>query len=210
MQRQLSLLDRGGPGSRRVLRHRRLRHRARAGSRSRRLGAQSRPDLPHPRERPGRQLEDRRARRRAGNRGTAWRAPGCVHGQARGPARRPLGGAHRRGEGRRVRSDQPRGGRRQRVVAHPRPRRDGHGAVPGPRRQCDDAAELRLLDRARLTGLARQGGGEPGDPAAVRHGLGVRGPERDPVRGRAWKMRARRTERRARVHCRQEGELGNR
>ena len=181
MQRQLSLLDRRGPGSRRVLRHRRLRHRAGADSRSRRLGAEPRPDLPHPRQRPGRKLADRRPRRRARHGGAARRPPRCVHGQARRAARRPLDGADRRGEGRRVRPDQPRGRRRQRHTANPGPRRDGDGAVPRAGWHRDDLAELRLLDGAGLAGLHRQGGREPRDAAAVRDELGVRGQERDSV-----------------------------
>ena len=71
-------------------------------------------------------------------------------GKLGGPARRPLGGADRRGEGRRVRADQPRGGRRQREAERPGSGRDGDGALPRPRRQRHDAAELGLLDGPRL------------------------------------------------------------
>ena len=73
--------------------------------------------------------------------------------------------------------------------AHPRSGRDGDGALPRPGRQRDHPAELRLLDRPRLPRLDRQGEREPGEPAAVRHDVGVRGPERDPVRvedGARW------------------------
>ena len=105
-----------------------------------------------------------------------------VHRQARRPARRPVDGADRRGEGRRVRarsSHQVAGGSGTlRVPGHGR---DRDGALPGARRQHHDAAELRVLDGAGLARLDREGRRQPRQPAAVRHELGVRGPQRDPV-----------------------------
>src|SRR5262249_4095890 len=182
LQCQLSLLDRGRPGPRLLLRDRRVRHRAWADQGRGRLGPQPRPLLRHPRQRSRGQLAGRRARRRAGHRGAAKRDARGLYRQARRPARRPLGGAHRRGRGGGVGSDQPRGPGRQRHAPGPGARRDGDGALPRAGRQHHDAAELRLLDRAGIAGLAREGEREPGEPAAVRNDLGVRGQERDPVR----------------------------
>ena len=106
VRRQLSVLDRGGPRPRGVLRHHRVRPRPGPDPRRRRLRAQPGADRPHPRQCPGRQLGDRGPGRRARHARAAGPAAGRVHRQARrAPGRR--GAADRNGEGRGVRPDQP-------------------------------------------------------------------------------------------------------
>src|SRR4029453_9930997 len=62
------------------------------------------------------------------------------------------------------------------------PGRDRDDSLSRTGRQHHDAPELGLLHRAGLARLARQGKREQGEPAAVRHDVGIRGQERDPVR----------------------------
>src|SRR4030095_1383330 len=90
--------------------------------------------------------------------------------------------ADRDGQGRGERPDQPPGPRRHRDAAHSRHPRGRAGALPQSPGQRDDPAGLHLLDRARLAGLGVEGAPAPGEPAAVRHELGVRGPQRHPGR----------------------------